>query len=123
MASGKYLFTSESVSMGHPDKLADQISDGILDATDVAAGPVAQVHIPVRVPAGFHGTWLPADPPDARAHFRASCNATRPATVIRIAPITVVSRGISLKNRNPHNGAHKMPVYSNGVTRFAGLIR
>lgn len=32
MASGKYLFTSESVSMGHPDKLSDQISDGILDA-------------------------------------------------------------------------------------------
>ena len=32
MASGKYLFTSESVSMGHPDKLADQISDAVLDA-------------------------------------------------------------------------------------------
>lgn len=32
MASGNYLFTSESVSMGHPDKLADQISDAILDA-------------------------------------------------------------------------------------------
>ena len=32
MAVGNYLFTSESVSMGHPDKLADQISDGILDA-------------------------------------------------------------------------------------------
>ena len=32
MASGKYLFTSESVSMGHPDKLADQISDAMLDA-------------------------------------------------------------------------------------------
>ena len=32
MAIGTYLFTSESVSMGHPDKLADQISDGILDA-------------------------------------------------------------------------------------------
>jgi S-adenosylmethionine synthetase len=28
----KYLFTSESVSMGHPDKVADQISDAILDA-------------------------------------------------------------------------------------------
>ena len=27
-----YLFTSESVSEGHPDKMADQISDGILDA-------------------------------------------------------------------------------------------
>lgn len=32
MSSEKFLFTSESVSMGHPDKLADQISDGILDA-------------------------------------------------------------------------------------------
>ncbi len=28
----RHLFTSESVSMGHPDKMADQISDGILDA-------------------------------------------------------------------------------------------
>ena len=28
----RYLFTSESVSMGHPDKVSDQISDGILDA-------------------------------------------------------------------------------------------
>ena len=26
-----YMFTSESVSEGHPDKVADQISDGILD--------------------------------------------------------------------------------------------
>ena len=28
----KYLFTSESVSQGHPDKVCDQISDAILDA-------------------------------------------------------------------------------------------
>ena len=32
MDKGKTLFTSEAVSMGHPDKLADQISDGVLDA-------------------------------------------------------------------------------------------
>ncbi|MCP3691398.1 MAG: methionine adenosyltransferase, partial [Planctomycetaceae bacterium] len=32
MSNARYLFTSESVSMGHPDKLADRISDGILDA-------------------------------------------------------------------------------------------
>ncbi|QDT69607.1 S-adenosylmethionine synthase [Planctomycetes bacterium MalM25] len=31
MASGNYLFTSESVSMGHPDKVSDQISDAIVD--------------------------------------------------------------------------------------------
>ena len=28
----KYLFTSESVTMGHPDKVADCISDAVLDA-------------------------------------------------------------------------------------------
>ncbi|MFN4217069.1 MAG: methionine adenosyltransferase [Brevinematales bacterium] len=32
MNSKRYLFTSESVSEGHPDKLADQISDAVLDA-------------------------------------------------------------------------------------------
>ena len=32
MKNGKYLFTSESVTEGHPDKLCDQISDGIVDA-------------------------------------------------------------------------------------------
>ena len=32
LQNDRYLFTSESVSMGHPDKMADQISDGILDA-------------------------------------------------------------------------------------------
>ena len=32
MLKGKYLFTSESVTEGHPDKMADKISDAILDA-------------------------------------------------------------------------------------------
>jgi S-adenosylmethionine synthetase len=40
--ASKYLFTSESVSMGHPDKMADQISDGILDAI-LAQDPYARV--------------------------------------------------------------------------------
>ena len=42
MAKGRYLFTSESVSMGHPDKLADQISDAVLDA-HLAQDPQARV--------------------------------------------------------------------------------
>src|SRR3954452_19510586 len=42
VTSGKFLFTSESVSMGHPDKLADQISDGILDAL-LAQDPMSRV--------------------------------------------------------------------------------
>ncbi len=32
--SNKNVFTSESVSEGHPDKIADQISDAVLDAID-----------------------------------------------------------------------------------------
>ena len=31
MTASRYLFTSESVSMGHPDKVADQVSDAVLD--------------------------------------------------------------------------------------------
>ena len=31
-ADNEFLFTSESVTEGHPDKIADQISDGVLDA-------------------------------------------------------------------------------------------
>ena len=39
---GEYLFTSESVSEGHPDKVADRISDTVLD-TFLAADPYARV--------------------------------------------------------------------------------
>lgn len=42
MSMQNYLFTSESVSEGHPDKVADQISDGILDAI-LAEDPTARV--------------------------------------------------------------------------------
>jgi S-adenosylmethionine synthetase len=38
----RHLFTSESVTEGHPDKLADQISDGVLDAI-IAQDPDARV--------------------------------------------------------------------------------
>jgi S-adenosylmethionine synthetase len=40
--TGDYLFTSESVSEGHPDKVADRISDTVLD-TYLAADPYARV--------------------------------------------------------------------------------
>jgi len=42
VAQGNYLFTSESVSEGHPDKVCDRISDGVVDAF-LAADPQARV--------------------------------------------------------------------------------
>src|SRR4029079_8758952 len=46
-----YLFTSESVSMGHPDKVADQISDAILDAL-LAQDPRSRVACETLVTTG-----------------------------------------------------------------------
>jgi S-adenosylmethionine synthetase len=48
----RVLFTSESVSMGHPDKLADQISDAVLDAF-LALDPAARVACETLVKTGF----------------------------------------------------------------------
>ena len=52
MAKGRFLFTSEAVSMGHPDKLADQISDGILDAL-FAIDPYSRVACETMVTTGI----------------------------------------------------------------------
>lgn len=52
MASGKYLFTSESVSMGHPDKLADRISDSVLDAL-LEQDPMSRVACETLVTTGL----------------------------------------------------------------------
>ena len=41
------------------DAAADRSDLVILDAGDLAAAPVAAIHLPRRVPAGFHGNWLP----------------------------------------------------------------
>ncbi|MDC0500326.1 methionine adenosyltransferase [Burkholderiales bacterium] len=48
----EYLFTSESVSEGHPDKVADQISDAVLDAI-LAQDPVARVAAETLVNTGL----------------------------------------------------------------------
>lgn len=42
------------------DGRVDRSSLVVLDAADVAGPPVAVVHLPTRVPGGFHATWIPA---------------------------------------------------------------
>jgi S-adenosylmethionine synthetase len=52
MGRGRHLFTSESVTEGHPDKIADQISDGVLDAI-LAQDPIARVACETLVTTGL----------------------------------------------------------------------
>ena len=65
--SHSYLFTSESVSEGHPDKVADRISDTVLDAF-LAADPYSRVACETLVTtnrivlagehASYYGGWM-----------------------------------------------------------------
>ena len=52
MSSGNFLFTSESVTEGHPDKIADHISDAILDAI-ISQDPTARVACETLVTTGL----------------------------------------------------------------------
>jgi carotenoid cleavage dioxygenase len=66
-SSGEWLFVptgddeAEGVVMTYVhDKADDRTALVVLDARDVAAGPLARIEIPQRVPYGFHATWVPA---------------------------------------------------------------
>ncbi|MBN9098516.1 MAG: methionine adenosyltransferase [Pseudonocardia sp.] len=52
MAENEHLFTSESVTEGHPDKMADQISDAILDAA-LAGDPTSRVACETLITTGL----------------------------------------------------------------------
>jgi carotenoid cleavage dioxygenase len=64
---GEFVFVQETSSSGEDEGWAmgfvyDDASDTtdlvILDASDLAKPPVARVHLPRRVPFGFHGSWI-----------------------------------------------------------------
>ncbi len=67
--AGEFVFVPRSADapegdgwvMGYViDTRSDTTELVILDASDMAADPIATVHIPHRIPPGFHGNWLPA---------------------------------------------------------------
>ena len=69
LTPGEAVFIPASESGGAEDEgyLASYVYDKntqtsafcLFDATRVSAGPIAKVHLPVRVPVGFHGVWVP----------------------------------------------------------------
>jgi S-adenosylmethionine synthetase len=91
LADNEYLFTSESVTEGHPDKVADQISDGVLDAV-LAADPQGRVACETLVNTGLVvvsgeiSTETYVDIPDiARETIRAR-SSTRSTSSRRTSP-------------------------------------
>src|SRR3989440_10764137 len=52
MPAQRHVFTSESVTEGHPDKIADQISDAVLDAI-IGKDPTARVACETLVTTGM----------------------------------------------------------------------
>ena len=73
----EFLFTSESVTEGHPDKIADQISDGVLDAV-LRDDPIGRVACETLVNTGLvvvvgrdHDSDLRRHPARGAQHDRA----------------------------------------------------
>ncbi|MEQ1641497.1 MAG: carotenoid oxygenase family protein, partial [Novosphingobium sp.] len=65
---GEFVFVPRSAGapegdgwlMGYVIDTARQTTDlVILDAADITKAPIASVHIPHRIPPGFHGNWMP----------------------------------------------------------------
>jgi S-adenosylmethionine synthetase len=61
MKSAKYLFTSESVTEGHPDKLCDQVSDAVLDAC-LAQDPRSRVAVESATKTVLSCCWVSSHP-------------------------------------------------------------
>ena len=103
----EYLFTSESVTEGHPDKIADQISDGVLDAV-LADDPYGRVACETLVNTGLivvsgrdlhrHLRRHPAKSPARRCARSAT---TTPATASTATPARSSTRSTNSRPTSP----------------------
>ena len=67
MSQRDYIFTSESVSEGHPDKVCDRISDAIVDAF-LAADPQSRVAVETMTTTDFVALAGEVRGPDSVTH-------------------------------------------------------
>ncbi|HOW69182.1 MAG TPA: methionine adenosyltransferase [Phycisphaerae bacterium] len=119
--NGSYLFTSESVSQGHPDKVCDQISDAVLDSL-IIHDPDARVAVETLVTTGLivmAGEVTPHNP--AAAMALANAEATARETVREIG-YDDASTGFDYRSCAVVRALHaQSPDISQGVTKGQGL--
>src|SRR6201998_125612 len=90
-----YLFTSESVSEGHPDKVSDQISDAILDAfieKDVKLGIADDSLVNTRL--GWEPLCTPSNAVIAREGRRQLFRTNHGKSVVDRELITEIARNV-----------------------------
>ena len=99
MAHKNYLFTSESVSEGHPDKVCDQISDAILDAfleNDVKLGisddSLVNTDLVLWLTVGHHHV-----------------TATEDFPVLSLEPLSFKLKPVNFFDRNPALDLRRAP--------------
>ena len=81
MAAREFLFTSESVTEGHPDKVADQISDAVLDAV-LKDDPTGRVACETLITTGLV-VVAARSPPRPTSTSRRSCARRSPRSATR----------------------------------------
>ena len=94
MSDETFLFTSESVNEGHPDKLADQVSDAVLDAC-LAQDPNAKVGEGKREgwgAGGARGAQTPPPPPPPPRPQVACETATKTNMIMVFGEITTTAK-------------------------------
>ena len=117
MFNRKYLFTSESVSEGHPDKICDQVSDGILDAC-LANDPDSRVACETFTTTGMvlvGGEITTKSIFDFQDHIRA---------IVKEIGYTKPEYGLDCDSMAVLNTVHKQsPDISQGVTATTSLFK
>ncbi|MBP7934306.1 MAG: methionine adenosyltransferase [Phycisphaerae bacterium] len=121
--NGSYLFTSESVSQGHPDKVCDQISDAVLDSL-LQHDPDARVAVETLVTTGLIVMAGEVTPHNAAAAMAlANAEATARETVREIG-YDDASTGFDYRSCAVVRALHaQSPDISQGVTKGQGLHR
>ena len=81
----------------------------VLDATDVAAGPVASVALPQRVPYGFHATWVRSlIAVDRTANFRSGHPVRRFVPLLALSSGTLRARRVGDRRRRRRHALERV---------------